>query len=185
MQSNETTACLVPAHLDLNPFCYQCDNMTRAEDVHRSDPLAKKHTLANGTCENHGYPDFVRNDPILHDVGLYAKKHFLGPTQSIAAINCTTPTGRPLTCPCGHSYECASEWCDGNPPECAKHPSPTPAPGPAPAPNVCGVYGCCAETQADCDNGPAFCTIQSMCSHHGVPCYTRRCKGSNDDDCTC
>ena len=72
-EQNASYACLLPANHDLNPFCYQCDNQTRAEEIHKIDVLAKEHVLASGACHEHNYSLFIHNDPIFKDVGLYRR----------------------------------------------------------------------------------------------------------------
>jgi hypothetical protein len=52
----------------------------------------------------------------------------------------------------------------------------------------CMSVACCADSQADCDNGGrAYCTNPSMCGSggNGVLCYSRPCTGSGGDDCSC
>ena len=71
---NASYACLLPASHDLNPFCYQCDNHTRAEEIHKLDAFAKEHVLASGACHEHNYSLYLFNDPIFKDVGIFKRK---------------------------------------------------------------------------------------------------------------
>ena len=81
-------ACLMPREKgDLNPFCYQCANYSRAVAVHKGDPLQRSHVLVNGTCIGNGFTKFIHNDPIYRDVGLYRKPIVL---QHLAAESGTS-----------------------------------------------------------------------------------------------